>query len=127
MSGKRLNYGARHAKAYNYDRTAALASVRAENSLSAKDWALLERHSGNALERATSPRFNPSDGIDLMALRRLDTAVCDRAPARAMRAAVDVLEGRMHPTARSVVGGHVRQCIYTLTGHTRKAHHFEVK
>lgn len=105
--------GARASKPRKYDTEAVVK--KADREISPNQWADIERMSGNALDWVTS-RGNIGDGVDKRRLSAFDSYVCQKRTEKALRAGIRVLSGKMHPTARDIVGESIKQLVYSATG-----------
>jgi len=118
----KLNIGARNAKTYRFDVEQAVGDAKPVFDR------YTETHVPHEIASAMEwcdDRGNVGDGVDYRALGRLQAAVADGRGHMAVRHALELLSGRMHPTARDIVGSPARTVVYQQTG--LRAHTYETE
>jgi hypothetical protein len=114
-----LNIGARDAKHYDYD--SETAATHADSVVVSQE--STHRQICEAKEWLEQ-RGNAGDNVDTDALERLHTAVLGNDGEAAVRHAFELLSGRMHPTARDIVGSPARYVVYSQCG--ERVYRYEV-
>ena len=110
-----MNIGARGDNPAEYDASKMKQNVDPK--------ALDSPHKQNTILRQLSDAFNwieqrgnSGDNIPENELNEFHRAILDKNLTRAMTHACNILETKMHPTARDIVTKPVKQSIYTITG-----------
>lgn len=116
-----MNHGARNSTERKYC-AEEMAICADAHYLSDTEKEMLARKVHEA-EEWLADRGTSGDNVDVAAVHRLADAIDRRDTQAIAHASADVLDGKMHPTARDIVGGAARQCVYTVCG--RKAYTFE--